>query len=52
MEGSCQNCPRNKVDCFNKDCITSGGLSRVATVVNNQLPGPTLVVSSNLFMFL
>ena len=45
MSKTCGNCPFNKTDCTKEGCITAGGFEKIVTVVNRQIPGPTIVVS-------
>lgn len=47
MGKSCYNCPLNLRDCNNLDCIPANGLIRMITVINRQLPGPTVAICEN-----
>ncbi|XP_065208115.1 uncharacterized protein LOC135836952 [Planococcus citri] len=44
MSKACYNCPYNQTDCFRPDCVPADGVSRVITVINRKLPGPSIQV--------
>ncbi|XP_046681476.1 laccase-1-like [Homalodisca vitripennis] len=41
---ACYDCPRTLTDCYRKDCVPAGGVERFITVVNIQMPGPSIEV--------
>ncbi|CAG2069182.1 unnamed protein product, partial [Timema podura] len=46
MSKACYDCKSNKTDCFRMDCIPGDGFKRPVVVVNRQLPGPSIEVST------
>ena len=51
MSKACYDCPRNITDCYRPHCITADGKERPITVVNRQMPGPSIEVTfSNIFL--
>lgn len=42
MSKACFNCPSVFTDCFRPDCMVGGGIRRVVTSVNRQIPGPAI----------
>lgn len=47
MSKACYNCPVHLDDCNRKDCVVGDGVRRPVVVVNRQMPGPSVEVSSN-----
>lgn len=47
MSKACYNCPLSLDDCDRKDCVVADGVKRPIVVVNRQMPGPSIEVSSN-----
>jgi hypothetical protein len=47
MSKACYDCPLHLEDCSRKDCIVSDGVRRPIVVVNRQMPGPSVEVSSS-----
>jgi len=47
MSKACYNCPLNLDDCNRKDCVVADGVRRPIVVVNRQMPGPSIEVSSS-----
>jgi hypothetical protein len=43
---ACYNCPLSLDDCNRKDCVVADGVRRPIVVVNRQIPGPSIEVSS------
>ncbi|XP_071848940.1 uncharacterized protein [Apostichopus japonicus] len=41
---ACGNCPNTSNDCSNKGCVTLNGLKRPVVTVNQQVPGPKIIV--------
>ncbi|XP_046680742.1 laccase-1-like isoform X2 [Homalodisca vitripennis] len=41
---ACYDCPHTLSDCYRKDCVLAGGVERFITVVNRQMPGPSIEV--------
>lgn len=46
MSKACYNCPLSLDDCNRKDCVVADGVRRPIVVVNRQIPGPSIEVSS------
>ncbi|CAL4147895.1 unnamed protein product [Meganyctiphanes norvegica] len=44
LSRACYDCPRNPADCSRPECVAADGVRRLITVVNKQLPGPTIQV--------
>ncbi|XP_066146897.1 uncharacterized protein [Euwallacea fornicatus] len=47
MTKACHDCPRNRTDCFRKDCVPGDGYSRGVVTVNRRIPGPSIEVCQN-----
>lgn len=47
MSKACFDCPKVVTDCHRRDCIPADGVERMLTVINRQMPGPGIHVSSN-----
>lgn len=47
MSRACYNCPSNSSDCSRPHCVPGDGTSRSITVINRQLPGPSIEVCLN-----
>lgn len=45
MSKACYNCPNNITDCFRPHCIPTDGIKRPISVINRQLPGPSIEVN-------
>lgn len=43
---ACYYCPFIFEDCFRPDCIPADGVRRLVTVINRQLPGPSINVKT------
>jgi hypothetical protein len=46
MSKACYNCPLRLDDCNRMDCVVADGVRRPIVVVNRQMPGPSIEVSS------
>ncbi|NP_001155158.1 venom laccase precursor [Nasonia vitripennis] len=44
MSKACADCPFNLTDCFNPGCIPAEGKRKALYLVNQQLPGPAILV--------
>jgi hypothetical protein len=51
MSKACYDCPLHLDDCNRKDCIVADGVKRPVVVVNRQMPGPSVEVSSNIHIY-
>lgn len=44
LSKACLDCPFNRTNCQNVDCIPANGVTRTIMVINRMLPGPTINV--------
>nr|BBC20925.1 laccase-like multicopper oxidase 3 [Nannophya pygmaea] len=44
MGEACGDCPRNRTDCFEPNCVTADGYEKSVLTVNRMIPGPTIDV--------
>ena len=46
MSRACYSCPDNLDDCSREECIVADGTSVPVLVINRQMPGPSIQVST------
>ncbi|XP_054289587.1 uncharacterized protein LOC129004903 isoform X2 [Macrosteles quadrilineatus] len=44
LGSACKNCPENKTDCLNPECITADSYLQNILTVNRRLPGPSIQI--------